>query len=288
MFHLPGHSSMKKFPKFLYLFFTVTVLAAGCKKDSTQEPDLQAPTATNIEIGTGNNKRGIIGADFHLNADIVAGNQIETVKVVIVQKSTETYTTAWKFEVIWESYKGAKNTTVHKHFSIPTDAPKGKYDFLLIVTDVNGTKLEIKEDFTIIATADLPFNPKFSFNKVPKENQIFKKGELITAYFMVNDVKGEGSLTAVLIKESAKHYPETVSSINLEKAISFNKFTRSTEPGWGMFNTIAVGAETDMLGSTITGQKSWESGKYNFIMLYENKGFDISIYKSIPIVIDNN
>ncbi|UKT64267.1 DUF4625 domain-containing protein [Pedobacter mucosus] len=280
---------MKKNFVLLYLFMLITVLFAACKKDGSQEPELQKPTASNIEIGTGNNKRGIIGADFHLNADIIAGNQIENVKVVISQKSTETYAASWKFELLWESYKGAKNTTVHKHFTIPLDAPKGKYDFFLIVTDINGTKLEIKEDFNIIAKADLAFNPTFTFNKAtPKENQVFKKGAFITAYFSVNDVKGEGSLTAVLIKETAKHNPETVSSINLEKAISFGKSVTSIEPGFGMYNTIAVGAETDMNGSPIKGEKSWESGKYNFVMLYENKGYGISIYKSIPIVIDYN
>jgi hypothetical protein len=160
---------------------------------------------------------------------------------------------------------------------------------LLIVTDVNGTKLEIKEDFTIIAASDLPFNPSFTFRKVPTENEVFKKGDVITARFSVNDVKGEGILCAVLIKESAKHYPETVSGIDFTKAIVLGRFTNDTEPGWGMFTTLTVGTSEDLnppAGSAITGQKSWESGKYNFVMFYENKGNSISIYKSIPIVIE--
>lgn len=262
---------------------------SSCKKDDAAVPELAKPTAQNLEIGTNNNKRGIIGADFHLNADIVAGDKIDNVTVRIAQKTTETYTAAWKFEVSWETYKGAKNTNIHKHFDIPADAPKGKYDFFLIVTDQNGTKLEIKEGFTILAAADLPFNPTFTFRNVPTDNQVYKKGESIIARFSVNNVRDEGTLCAVLIKESAKHYPETVSKIDFSKAITLGNYTDSTTPSWGMFNTLVVGAEVDYAVPAplpISAAKAWESGRYNLVLIYENKVHNISIHKSIPITIN--
>lgn len=270
------------------LFISLAIFSA-CSKYKTAEPNLPKPTATNVEIGTNNNKRGIIGADFHLNADILAGHKIALVKVLITQKAGETYTAPWKFELAWESYKDAKNTNVHRHFDIPKDAPKGKYDFSLIVTDQNGTQLVIKEDFNIMAQSDLPFNPAFSLRTVPEENKVYKKGEVLTARFTVNDVQGEGTLCAVLIKESAKHYPETVAHIDFSKAIVIGRFVSNESPSWGMFNTITIGADRDSNSpepSAITGLKKWESGKYNFVLIYENKLHNLSLHKSIPIVID--
>jgi len=261
---------------------------SSCKKNPLGS-ELPKPTATNIEVGTSNNKRGIIGADFHLNADILAGDKIALVKVLIAQKPTETYASAWKLELSWESYAGAKNTNVHRHFTIPADAPKGAYDFYLIVTDQNGTKLEIREDFSLVAASDLPFNPSFTFRNVPAEDQVYKKGDVLTSRFGVNDVKDEGTLSAVLIKSSAKHYPETVSQIDFTRAINVGTFVADTSPSWGMFTTITIGAEKDLSfpeNQPITGAKAWESGKYNFVMFYENKVHKISIYKSVPIVID--
>lgn len=278
-----------KMKKMILGLCIMAVAWSSCKKDEAVNPDLPKPTAKNLEIGTNNNKRGIIGADFHLNADIVAGDKIELVTVRILQKATETYASAWKYELSWESYKGARNTNIHRHFEIPADAPKGKYDFFLIVTDQNGTKLEIKEDFTILPASDLPFSPTFIFRNVPAENAVFKKGETITARFTVNDVRDEGTLCAVLIKESAKHYPETVSQIDFSKAITIGSYTQSTTPSWGMYNMLVVGAELDYAVPEplpISGAKAWESGKYNFVMIYENKIHNISIHKSIPITIN--
>ena len=56
------------------LLLTGAILSS-CKKDETvAEP--AAPTAENIEIGTGNNKQALRGRDFHLNADLLAGDKI--------------------------------------------------------------------------------------------------------------------------------------------------------------------------------------------------------------------
>ena len=129
--------------------FLIAATALGSCKKEERENVRRKPTATNLELGINNSKKGIIGEDFHLNADIVAGDRIDIVKVIISQKPAERLTSTWKHQIIWENYKGAKNTNVHKHFDIPADASAGKYDFYFIVTDENGTQLEIKEDFLI-------------------------------------------------------------------------------------------------------------------------------------------
>src|SRR5690554_4172277 len=95
----------------MIILFVATFTA--CKKDSQPEPELTKPTISDIEIGLGNNEIGVVGKDFHFNAEILAGDKIENVLVKILPRSGETYEKPWTFELTWEQYKGAKNATVH-------------------------------------------------------------------------------------------------------------------------------------------------------------------------------
>ncbi|WP_215226158.1 DUF4625 domain-containing protein [Echinicola shivajiensis] len=122
---------------------------SSCSEDDAQ-PDLANPQISNIEIGYDNRKEGKVGEDFHFNADIVAGEKIKTLTVQMLQKQDQSYTEEWEYFVEWNEYKGLKNTNVHKHFTIPENAPIGAYDFIFTVVDTNGTHLQLKEDFYII------------------------------------------------------------------------------------------------------------------------------------------
>jgi hypothetical protein len=134
----------------------------ACRKDKEIAPEKPVPTIENIEVGLNNNEIGIIGRDFRLNAEILAGDKIETVQIKIQQKPGETYTKVWTHEIVYDQYKGAKNATVHKHFDILADAAEGKYDFLIIVSDQNGAKLEVKRNITIYKAENLPVDPAIS------------------------------------------------------------------------------------------------------------------------------
>lgn len=289
----------------------LVIFATSCKKDN--EPELVVPTATNIEIGTANNKQAIRGRDFHLNVDVVAGGKIKTVEIKVVQKAGQTYTSTWKFELAWAQYNGAKNTNVHQHFTIPIEAPEGKYDFYFIVLDENGTKLEIKEDFTIIDAANMPIDPKigrdiFSRNGTMiyymdtyvEQELIFKKGDEFTAHAQVSEIKGDGILYTVLIKRKANYFPESIDKLDLSKAIVISKVEHKGLPNAskvatlkqinGVYGgeTITIGAEKDgnePIANPINGEKIWESGKYNLVILYKNTTYNMNTYKSIPITI---
>lgn len=127
--------------------FTLLLLLGSCQEDV--EPDLLSPSINDIEVGLNNDEIGVIGEDFHLNADILAGELIEEVIIQIKPIAEESYVAYWDFELIWDEYKGVRNTNVHKHFDIPEDAVEGVYDFFIIVTDQNGTKTEVKRQITI-------------------------------------------------------------------------------------------------------------------------------------------
>ncbi|MES2650577.1 MAG: DUF4625 domain-containing protein [Bacteroidota bacterium] len=293
------------------LLMLLVVFATSCKKDD--KPEIIAPTATNIEIGTANNKQAIRGRDFHLNADVVAGDKIKAVEIKILQKAGQTYTSTWKFELAWEQYNGAKNTNIHKHFIIPAEAPEGKYDFYFIVLDENGARLEIKEDFTIIDAANMPVDPKigrdiFSRNgtviyymdSYVEQELIFKKGDEFTAHAQVSEIKGDGILYTVLIKRKANYFPESIEKLDLGKAIVISKVEHKGLPNASKISTlkqvngvyggetITIGAEKDgnePIANPIIGEKTWESGKYNLVILYKNTTYNMSTYKSIPITI---
>lgn len=292
------------------LFFALTFTA--CRKEDQPAP--VQPVATNIEIGTANNKRALIGRDFHFNADVVAGNKIAAVEFRIGQKAGETYAAQWQLELKWDEYKGVKNTNVHKHFTIPADAPEGKYDCYFIVLDENGARLEIKEELVINDPATMPVDPKIGRDMISRNDTllyymdtwverelIFKKNDVIKAHAQVTEIKGDGILYTVLIKKKLNYHPESVDQLDFSKVIVISKVEHKDLPAsskiatlkningeWGG-EQITVGAVKDgnePTANPITGEKAWESGGYNLVILYKNTTYNMSTYKSLPITID--
>jgi len=146
----------------------LTLLFTACSSD--EEPVvLIEPTISEVEVGLYNNELGVVGEDFHFNAEILAGELIETVKINIIPRSEETYVSDWSFEIIWDKYNGLKNAKIHQHFDIPSDAPKGIYDFVITVIEQNGAFLEDVRSVELIDAEDFPeVNPHLSAFGVDK------------------------------------------------------------------------------------------------------------------------
>lgn len=304
---------MMKIQKFILGLLVIISIFTSCKKD-IEEVELSKPTADNIEIGTANNKQSLRGRDFHFNADVLAATKISSVEVKIIQKAGETYTAAWKLELSWPEYAGVKNTTVHKHFTMPIAAPEGKYDFYFIVIDENGTKLELKESLTITDPANMPVDPKigrdfvirngkiiYYTDKYVEKELIFKKGDTISLHAQVSEIKGDGILYSVLVKKKINYNPESIDKLDFNKAIVITKVehqglasaskitTYKIKPSGNDSESIVVGAAVDAnepKANPIAGEKAWESGQYNWIILYKNTTHSMSVYKSIPITIN--
>ncbi|MBF7093320.1 DUF4625 domain-containing protein [Flavobacterium sp. ALJ2] len=303
---------MKKtnlFPLFLLFVSAFT----ACNNDDDNPPKAAKPTMTNLEIGSANNKQGIIGRDFHFNADVTAGYKIAAVQLKILPKKGEKYAKDWKLELSWAEYVGTKNTTVHKHFNIPKEAPEGKYDFYFIVLDSNGSKLEIKEDITIVDAANLPTDPLIGRDMISRNETliyhmgtwvepelIFKKNDELTAHAQISQIKGDGILYSVLIKKSANYHPESIDNLDFKKVIIISKVEhkglgpgskittiQKTNDVWGG-EKIVIGAlndENKPNPNPITGAKAWESGVYNWVVLYKNTTYNLTVYKSMSITI---
>ena len=299
---------MKKL-KLMLLFLAVSSVFTACDNDDDKE--VSKPKAENIEIGTANNKKALIGRDFHFNADVLAADKIADVQLKILPRKGEIYTKDWKFELSWAEFKGVKNTNVHKHFNIPADAPEGKFDFLFIVKDENGTQLEIKEEITITDPANMPADPLIGRDMISRNDDliyymntwvepelIFKKNDKLTAHVQVSQIMGDGILYSVLIKKSANYYPESIDKLDLKKVIVISKVEhKGLAPAskistlqkinevWGG-ESIVIGADKDADGTPITADKTWQSGQYNWVVLYKNTTHNMSVYKSMPVTIN--
>jgi len=299
---------MKKLKLFLLFFAATTVFTACDNEDNNQ---VSKPTAENVEIGTANNKRALIGRDFHFNADVTAGDKIADIQLKILPKSGETYTKDWKLEFKWSEYSGTKNTNVHKHFTIPADAPEGRFDFYFIVVDQNGTELEIREEITITDPANMPADPLIGRDMLSRNDDliyymetwvepelIFKKNDLLTAHAQVSQIMGDGILYSVLIKKSLNYHPESIDNLDMKKVIVISKVEHTglapaskiatlqkTNDVWGG-QSIIIGTDKDAIAAPTTADKSWQSGQYNWVILYKNTTHNLSVYKSMPITIN--
>lgn len=292
---------------FLILTVLMSHFFASCSKNDEAAPEATAPTVENIEIGYGNNEQGIIGRDFHLDMDIVAGEQINDVQVLIKQRASETYSNTWSFEITWIEFRGTKNTNVHKHFDIDKEAPEGIYDFIIRVSDKNGSVKEEKRSIKLIKPENLDADPElyslllqkdgkdfvyiFNVGYPNPDDKGFKKNEKLQSYVDISAVKGDGVLYSVLIKKNAGHLPETVDDIDLSKVIVADITEHKNMTAVDYFNNyvafdfkpkeLIIGASVDNNSpspNAIQGNKAWENGKYYFGVIYTNTTYKMSTH----------
>lgn len=304
-----------KFNAFQYLLlvlFSVSLLS--CNDEEKVAPELHTATIENLEIGSGNNGKGIIGRDFHFDMDVVAATRIVDVQVLIKQKTGVTYAKDWSFDVTWAEFKGAKNTNVHKHFSIPEQAPEGNYDFIIRVKDENGSVKEEKYPIELISAEKLPVLPElysFMLQKADTSksfvyilnrgfmdpaNKGYVKGDTLDAYVDIRNVKDDGVIYMLLIKKSAGHMPETVKDIDFSKVIVVDVREHKGLTKVGTFTNyvgmpdysprvLVIGGATDNnipSGSTIDKNK-WANGEYYYGIVYTNTTHNMSVHYYIDL-----
>lgn len=300
---------MKNKLNYLLYTFVFAFILSSCEDDP--DPILPVPIISNVEIGSGNNHIGVIGRDFHLNADIIAGDKVDLVQVKIEPIEGETYSGDWSFEVTWEQFKGAKNTNLHKHFDIPEDALEGKYEFIIIVTDENGTILEEKAEIQIVDASNLEVDPilyiwmittdQGDFHYVNEtlvnpENVEFSKDEILSSDATISNVKGDGKMYLLLIRKDLNHKPESVDAIDFSKAIVYDMFSHENEVDVYSFGNVIYDGNGGFIrptpafkiGSAVdnntpaadltTGENAWKFGEYLFGVVYTNSTYDISLY----------
>ncbi|MHA7941740.1 DUF4625 domain-containing protein [Formosa sp. 3Alg 14/1] len=308
-----------KIKNHVYILPILLVFLTSCNNDDDEDIILESPTISEVEVGLYNNELGVVGEDFHLNAEILAGDLIDIVKVNIEQKSDETYAEEWSYEITWDKYQGLKNATMHQHFDIPAEAPKGKYDFIITITDQNGTYLEEIRQVELIDAADFPdVNPhvsvfgvdKINVDGVSGFNNFYNNGEFknpdatffsidesLWSAIQIGGLKGDGIMYGLLIKKSLNHKPETVEAIDFSKVIVTEVVSHSSGDEevitlrnnentghWNYGLPIKIGATIDNNSpdpNPITGGNAWETGTYYYGVVYTNSSYLKSTFKYI-------
>ncbi|KEO75475.1 DUF4625 domain-containing protein [Anditalea andensis] len=300
----------------LIFAFLLSIPFISCNNDEDMVPEDAGISIENMEIGSGNNGRGIIGRDFHLDMDVTALNKIDHIQVLISPRSGETYSKEWAHEITWIEYKGAKNTNVHKHFTIPADAPEGKFDFTVRVRDEKGMVVEQIHTIELVSAANLAVNPEvyslmvekvdhgffYIMNRglVDPEQNTFLKGEMLRSYVDIRNIKDDGILYTVIVKKSANHLPESVGNIDFTKVIvvdvrehknlmEVGLFTNYLElPGNATPLALEIGASMDNhlpSPNQIQGNNSWENGEYYYGVIYTNNTHNMSAYYYFPFTV---
>ncbi|QDO94447.1 DUF4625 domain-containing protein [Formosa sediminum] len=260
-----------------------TLLFTSCSSDDA-DVILPVPTISEVEIGLGNNEIGVVGRDFHFNAEILAGDKIDLVTIQFRQRSEETYSEAWSYEIIWDDYKGVKNATVHKHFDIPMDAIEGNYDLVITISDENGTLLEEVRNVTIYLPEHLPVDPQLLEFTVAARSDSYRvlyihslggyrdpetleygnynvyidKGETLDASVNLGGLKDDGVVYMLLINKKNQHKPESISSIDFSKVVVIDVFEHTAleqterwsnihyeRPNFPDISRLLVGASVD-------------------------------------------
>ncbi|WP_166922960.1 DUF4625 domain-containing protein [Flavobacterium poyangense] len=308
---------MKKAKLFsMFLLFATTFTACSNDDDTAPEEtktttEVIKPIVERLEIGLADNRQGLIGRDFHLGGNITARDRIAAVQIKILPKKGEKYAADWKFELNWTYAAKPKNDMLHKHFDIPKEAPEGKYDFYFIVLDTNGSKLEIKKDLTLVNPANIPADPHFGSN--PSDNQInstpaqselnfnnlkagtdqeiiptFEKNDPFCGRTTIYKIKGDGILYSLLIKKSANYHPESIDNLDFKKVIVLAKKEHKNSDinstiSTNTFDEITIGNLND---NNIPNANpiAWESGEYEWVVLYKNTTYNLNIYKSLRTI----
>ncbi len=300
-----------KTTRLIVAFLLVAGTFGACKKDEPVGPEPAKPTVDKIEIGSNNNGIGVVDRDFHFNAEVIAATKIETVQIKIMPIAGETYSKAWNYEVTWAEYKDAKNATVHKHLTIPSGAAEGKYDFLIIVKDQNGTVLEEKKTINIYLAANLPVDPAVTFlvltkndlpyytrdEVFPNGNQLIKDDKLLGSV-TISGVRGDGKMYLLLINKKHNHRPESIAAIDFSKAVVYDVAEHKNMASVGSFSNVAytpilrkppyltIGAASDNnvpAAQPTTGLKAWENGNYYFGIVYTNTTHNMNFFKYIEL-----
>ncbi|WP_075602847.1 DUF4625 domain-containing protein [Saccharicrinis aurantiacus] len=184
---------MKNF-KSLGLFVAIAALTfTSCEKEDNTKQALH-PVISEFSVG----------AEIGDGAEIPLGGQVsftfnvemETEDRIIsyhVEMHSEAATEADEFKVIDETFEVAelRNTHIHDHFAVPTDAPLGAYHFHVKVTSKDGYESEVGQELKVIANPALPIISNFSIEDesgAPKKD--FKKGDVIVVKFTAEATEG--------------------------------------------------------------------------------------------------
>lgn len=273
---------MNKKIKSLAVFLTVAIMTilSSCEKDEDVVPK---PVINGLELGIDNSHVAYIGADLHIEAEIVAEGKIDKITVEIHQEEGSSD----EIVVEYDEYAGLKNTTFHKHIDIPETTTIGTYHCHITVSDMEGYQTTVEEEIEIQELEDTT-PPELTISSAPTSGQTFAGGETISISGHAVDNITLGGILIALVYQPDNIADADVTGDNSQVIVMLHDHDFGDDPDEYDFTAIiAVGAENDnnTTSAPIQGDNVWKSGNYYILVKSKDAMENWAISNHYPIII---
>jgi hypothetical protein len=257
---------------------TTGLFLTSCNKEN----EVAKPVISDLELGISNSHVAYIGADLHIEAEVVAEGKIDKITVEIHQEEGSSD----EIEVEYNEFSGLKNTTFHKHIDIPATAVAGTYHCHITVTDMEGNSTTVEEEISIEELAD-DEAPVLTISSAPESGKTFASGETISISGSVTDNISLAGLVVALVYESDNIADADVTGAANTKIIVMLHTHDFEDPDETDFSaSIKVGAANDnnMTPTAIQGDNAWKSGNYYILVKSKDAMGNWALSSHYPIV----
>jgi hypothetical protein len=260
--------------KQLKLISFVLVLALAfqsCKKDEDDENN--PPVISNFELGYEDSGEAFLGADLHIEAEIVAEAKIDRIQLTIHPEGEHDKSVAheeeWEVDTTYTKFNGLKNTEFHEHLEVPFEAEEGHYHFHFAVIDMDGNTKEIERELHVEAPSDTEA-PVITISSSPSNGQVFQNGETISISGTVTDNLAIGGLYVGLVRTTQNLENADVIAANTITLLHMHDFEGAAEYNFSAEIEVGVAADnngepTDLTGD-LDGGPAWQNGEYYLLV----------------------
>jgi len=258
--------------KFLTIVFLVAIVIQSCKKDD-EETTLNPPTISTFELGYEDSGEAFLGADLHIEAEVVAEAKIDRIQVTIHPEGEHDKSTSdeheWEVDTTYTKFNGLKNTEFHEHIEVPVDAEEGHYHFHFIVIDMDRNTQEIERELHVEAPTDTEA-PTITISSSPSNGQVFQNGETISISGTVTDNLAIGGLYIGLVRTNQNLENADVIATNTITLLHMHDFDGAAEYNFSASIEVGVAADnngepTDLTGD-LDGGPAWQTGEYYLLV----------------------
>jgi hypothetical protein len=141
---------MKRTVLMIALLYSVTFFTSCTDKKD------EKPTIDIHELGYENSKKVKAGEELHIDAEVVANNKIDKIRIEIHHDGDDHKSKLlflnndeWAFDSTYTEYAGLKNAEFHKHIKVPAHAEAGHYHFQFSVSDQEGNLTIIDDEIEV-------------------------------------------------------------------------------------------------------------------------------------------
>ncbi len=257
--------------KFLSFVLVLALAFQSCKKD--EDATLNPPSISNFELGYEDSGETFLGADLHIEAEIIAEAKIDRIQVTIHHEGEHEKFVydeeEWEVDSIYTKFSGLKNTEFHEHIEVPAHAEEGHYHFHFNVIDMEGNSTEIERELHVETPSDTEA-PVLAITSNPTDGQVFQNSETISISGTVSDNLALGGLYIGLVRVNQSLENVDMIASNTITLLHMHDFDGASE--YSFSAEIEVGAAADNNGEPsdltgdIDGGAAWQDGEYYLLV----------------------